>query len=90
MQDSSLQETMGPIADRTKENLVSTDNGIIMARIHLRRAAQSLEKGIAPPGLDPHTQRVRSAAIVLAPELAFQEAAREALIAREDEPITTV
>ena len=90
MQDSSLQETMGPIADRSKENLVSTDNGIIMARIHLRRAAQSLEKGIAPPGLDPGAQRVRSAAIVLPPDQAFKDAAREALIAREGVPITTV
>ena len=25
MQDASLQESMGPIVDRTKENLVSTD-----------------------------------------------------------------
>src|SRR5581483_6766023 len=32
MQDASVQESMGPIQDRTKENLVSTDNGIIMAR----------------------------------------------------------
>jgi hypothetical protein len=32
MQDSGIQELMGPIVDRTKENLVSTDNGIIMAR----------------------------------------------------------
>ncbi len=32
IQDGSLQESMGPIVDRTKENLVSTDNGIIMAR----------------------------------------------------------
>ena len=31
MQDASLQESMGPIQDRTRENLVSTDNGIIMA-----------------------------------------------------------
>jgi chaperone BCS1 len=30
MQDASLQESMGPIVDRTKENLVSTDNGIIV------------------------------------------------------------
>ena len=29
---------MGPIVDRTKENLVSTDNGIIMARKVLKRA----------------------------------------------------
>ena len=90
MQDSSLQETMGPIAHRGKEHLVSTDNGIIMARIHLRRAAQALEKGVAPPGLDPRAQRVRSAALVLPPERPFHDAAREALIAREGTPITTV
>ena len=42
IQDSSLQESMGPICDRTKENLVSTDNGIIMARHRLMRAAKAL------------------------------------------------
>ena len=38
MQDAAIQESMGPIQDRTKENLVSTDNGVIMARIRLRKA----------------------------------------------------
>ena len=53
MQDASLQESMGPIVDRTKENLVSTDNGIIMARHRLLRAAKALaEKGTTPPGVD--------------------------------------
>ena len=42
IQDSSLQESMGPICDRTKENLVSTDNGIIMARHRMLRAAKAL------------------------------------------------
>ena len=44
MQDASLQESMGPIVDRTKENLVSTDNGIIMARHRLMRAAKALAR----------------------------------------------
>jgi hypothetical protein len=80
MQDASVQESMGPIVDRTKENLVSTDNGIIMARHRLLKAAKALaEKGIAPPGIDPATHRVRSAAVILAPDQAFKEAAREAL-----------
>ena len=53
MQDASLQESMGPIVDRTKENLVSTDNGIIMARHRLLRATKALiEKGTIPPGVD--------------------------------------
>ena len=49
MQDASLQESMGPIVDRSKENLVSTDNGIIMARHRLLRAVKALaEKGVSP------------------------------------------
>jgi phthalate 4,5-dioxygenase oxygenase subunit len=90
IQDSSLQESMGPIADRSKENLVSTDNGIIMARHRLRKAVQALQKGIAPPGLDPVDHRVRSASLVLPPDVAFKDAAKDALIAHEGQPLTSV
>jgi phthalate 4,5-dioxygenase oxygenase subunit len=76
---------MGPIVDRTKENLVSTDNGIIMARHRLLRAVKALvDKGITPPGVDPVHQKVRSASIILPPDQPFKEGAREALIARPD------
>jgi phthalate 4,5-dioxygenase oxygenase subunit len=83
MQDASLQESMGPVVDRTKENLVSTDNGIIMARHRLLRAVKALmEKDVAPPGVDPAHHRVRSAAVVLPPDQAFKDAAKEALSVR--------
>ena len=83
MQDASLQESMGPIVDRAKENLVSTDNGIIMARHRLLRAIRGLvEKDIPPPGLDIAHQRVRSAALVLPPDQPFKDAAKEALTVR--------
>ena len=83
MQDASLQESMGPIVDRTKENLVSTDNGIIMARHRLMRAAKALaEKGAVPPGVDPAHQRVRSASVILPPDQPFKDAAREHLKVR--------
>ena len=83
MQDASLQESMGPIVDRTRENLTTTDNGIIMARIRLMRAAKALkDKGVLPPGRQPEEQRVRSAALVLEAHEAYKDAAREALIAR--------
>jgi phenylpropionate dioxygenase-like ring-hydroxylating dioxygenase large terminal subunit len=86
MQDASLQESMGPIANRTKENLSSTDNGIVMARMRLMKAAKALaEKGDIPPGVDPAHHRVRSAAIILAPDQPFTEAARDALTARPGE-----
>jgi hypothetical protein len=91
MQDASLQESMGPIADRTKENLSSTDNGIVMARMRLMKAAMALaDKGTIPPGVDPAHHRVRSAAVVLAPDLAFNQAARDALTVRPGEPQTSV
>ena len=80
MQDASLQESMGPIQDRTRENLVGTDNGIIMARQRLTKAAKALaEKGQLPVGREPETQRIRSVAIVLPKELPFSDAAKEAM-----------
>jgi phenylpropionate dioxygenase-like ring-hydroxylating dioxygenase large terminal subunit len=83
MQDASLQESMGPVVDRSKENLVSTDNGIIMARHRLMRAAKALaDKGVTPPGVDPVHQRVRSASVVLPPDQPFKDAAKEELIVR--------
>src|SRR5258708_2052982 len=38
MQDASIQESIGPIADRTKEKLQSTDKAITMARQRLIKA----------------------------------------------------
>jgi phthalate 4,5-dioxygenase len=91
MQDASLQESMGPIVDRTKENLVSTDNGIIMARHRLIRAAKALaEANVAPPGVELAHQRVRSAAIILPPDQPFKDAAREALVSKPGTAPATV
>jgi phthalate 4,5-dioxygenase oxygenase subunit len=85
MQDASLQESMGPIVDRTKENLVSTDNGIIMARHRLLRALKAFkENGVAPPGVEAAHQKVRSAAIVLPADQPFTEGAKDALVVRPD------
>ena len=90
IQDASLQESMGPIVDRTKENLVSTDNAIIMARHRMLRAVKAfIEKGITPPGVNSEHQKVRSASIVLPPDQPFQEAARDALIShRKTDPVS--
>jgi phthalate 4,5-dioxygenase oxygenase subunit len=84
MQDASLQESMGPIVDRAKENLVSTDNGIIMARHRLLRTIKAMRDGktMTPPGVDVAHQRVRSAAVVLPPDKSFIDAAKEALTVR--------
>jgi hypothetical protein len=80
MQDASVQESMGPIQDRTRENLVPTDQGIIMARRRLVAAATGLAKGEQPPGIDPAHQRVRSASVILPKGVPFAEAAEDALM----------
>lgn len=91
IQDASLQESMGPIVDRTKENLVSTDNGVIMARQRLRKAVIALrDKGVQPPGVDPAHHRVRSTAKILSADEAFEEACAEDLRVREGVPQTSV
>jgi phthalate 4,5-dioxygenase len=82
IQDASLQESMGAIQDRTRENLTSTDNAIIMARLRLRKAARALDDGKRPPGLDPEAHKVRSASFVLPVGDAFQEKMSDALMAR--------
>ena len=59
-QDAAVQESMGRISRRELENLVGTDNGIIMTRKKLMQAALGLEKGIEPPGIDSVSQSVRA------------------------------
>src|SRR6185503_16988463 len=89
MQDASLQESMGPIQDRTRENLCSTDNGIIMTRRLLLRAAQANRAGKPLPGLVPATQRVRSCAIELPRNVKFKDGAWEGLFRELDtDPVT--
>src|SRR5215467_628232 len=90
MQDASVQESMGPIQDRTKENLVSTDNAIIMARHRLRKAAFDLQKGKQPPGLDPECHRVRSASFVLPVGVPFEKARSDAFKTKEGVPHTSI
>jgi nitrite reductase/ring-hydroxylating ferredoxin subunit len=80
IQDASLQESMGPIVDRSKERLVSADSGIIKARRKLLTSALALrEEGTVPPGVDPAHHRVRSASIVLPKSESFLESSRAAV-----------
>ena len=81
MQDAAVQESQGPIYDRTAEHLGTSDAAIIAARRRLLEAVRDLQQGREPPGLDPASQRVRSASLVLPRDVPFQEGAKEALIA---------
>jgi hypothetical protein len=83
MQDASVQESMGAIADRTQENLRSTDRAIILARQRLVRAANEVQKGGQAPGLNSEAQLVRSASFVLPVDADFEEHALDAVKYRE-------
>jgi hypothetical protein len=63
-QDAAIQESMGPIVDRSREHLSSTDRGIVMTRRRLLEAARAHGEGEDPPGLDPAAQRVRAVSLV--------------------------
>jgi len=85
-----VQESMGPIQDRTKENLVSTDNAIIMARLRLRKAAQAVAKGERAPGLEQDAQSVRSASFIIPEAEGFAEKALDAAKVRQGQPHVAV
>jgi hypothetical protein len=90
-QDASLQESMGPIVDRTKERLVASDTGIIKARKKLRTSVEALrDEGATPPGVDPAHHRVRSAAVVLPQAESFIDASRDAVSVRRGEAHVSV
>lgn len=82
VQDIAIQESMGPIYNRTKEHLGTSDTAIIAARRLLMKAARGLNAGSIPPGVDPGSQRVRAASVVLPRIVPFQEGAKEFLVAQ--------
>lgn len=82
VQDIAVQESMGPIYDRTKEHLGTSDTAIIAERRLLMNAARGLEQGSTPPGVDPASQRVRAVSLILRREVPFQEGAKDFLVAR--------
>ncbi len=70
---------MGAIQDRPKENLVSTDHGIIMTRPALLKAAKANREGKPLPGLAQAEQRVRSCSIELPFEQKYKDGAKHGL-----------
>jgi hypothetical protein len=79
-QDFAVTESMGPIYDRTREHLGTTDLAIIRMRQQLINAARNLERGIEPPGLDPNFpwHHVRSEERILAPGESWHTLATDA------------
>lgn len=90
IQDASLQESIGPIQDYSREHLVPTDKAIVMARRMLYRGAKDLEKGVELPALDSAVQRVRAASVLLDRGIKAPEWARQALSDSLKKPVYTV
>ena len=59
-QDQAIQESMGPILDRTHENLAASDMAIVIARRMLLEAAGSVADGGDPPGVGDSYYDVRA------------------------------
>jgi phthalate 4,5-dioxygenase len=88
MQDAAVTTSMGPIYDRSREHLGSSDAMVIRVRRRLIAAAQAHERsGAVPPGVDhPEAYRVRSGGAFLAEGADWVEATRELRKAFVDHP----
>jgi phthalate 4,5-dioxygenase oxygenase subunit len=73
-QDHAIQESMGPIVDRTQEHLGASDKAIIATRRILLEAARSIGQGISPPGTGSEYYTLRAIDKVLPPETKWQPA----------------
>jgi len=77
-QDMAIQESMGPIADRTRERLGTSDTAIIAARRLLLQEIRALEAGDEPSApRNGDAYWVRSASMVMNRDVDFAEGARE-------------
>jgi len=83
-EDLAVQEGMGEIFDRSTEHLGSSDLAVIAMRRRLLEAVTALaERGEGPyEARKADNYRVRSAALVLPREVAWNEGAADALLAR--------
>jgi phenylpropionate dioxygenase-like ring-hydroxylating dioxygenase large terminal subunit len=77
-QDTAIQESMGPIADRTRERLGTSDTAIIAARRLLLQEIRALEAGEEPSApRNGDAYWVRSASMVMNRDVDFADGARE-------------
>jgi phthalate 4,5-dioxygenase oxygenase subunit len=91
VQDQAIQESQGPIVDRTQEHLGTSDTAIIQVRKRLLAAARALrDHGAPPPGRDPESFLVRSASVLLPPGASWVEGAMARVVARPGTRLTFV
>jgi phthalate 4,5-dioxygenase len=84
-QDCGIQESMGPIADRTGEHLLACDAAIVKIRRLLLQMLKDHAAGKPLPGMDPASYRVRSGRFEAAKAVPFANAMEQYV--RRDTPI---
>jgi nitrite reductase/ring-hydroxylating ferredoxin subunit len=84
-QDCGIQESMGPIADRTGEHLLACDAAIVKIRRLLLQMLKDHAAGKPLPGMDPASYRVRSGRFEAANGVPFKDAMEQYV--RRDTPI---
>lgn len=74
-QDAAIQESMGPIVDRTKEHLCSSDLGVVQFRRYILDAATALDnEGLLPTAhANPQLYRLRSGSHVCSAAIPFDD-----------------
>ena len=84
-QDCAIQESMGPIADRSAEHLLACDAAIVKIRRLLLQMLKDHGAGKPLPGMDPASYRVRSGRFEAAKGIPFEDAMGQYV--RRDTPI---
>src|SRR5262249_17167789 len=82
-QDRAIQESMGPVVDRSLERLGTTDLAIIQARRILLNAVKTVQEGGDPPGLDPTFYNLRAHEGVLPKDVHWFEGFKDNLMPSE-------
>jgi phenylpropionate dioxygenase-like ring-hydroxylating dioxygenase large terminal subunit len=82
-QDFALQEGMGPVVDRTKEHLGTTDRAIITLRQILLESIDAQERGETLRAIDPATYRnVRSVDRMIEKDKEWRAATKDDFVAK--------
>jgi phthalate 4,5-dioxygenase len=73
-QDRAVQESMGPIVDRSQEHLGPADRAIIIARQLLLQAVKTVQDGGAPRGVDESYYTVQAIHDIVPQDVDWREA----------------
>ena len=83
-QDHAIQESMGPIVDRSEEHLGTTDKPIVAVRLMLLRAVRTVQAGGDPPGVGASYYRVRPVEKILPKGVRWQDALKDEIFQKPD------